>query len=720
AKVPGEVHLALFEHGLIEDPLYRYNDVENKWVAWSNWTYSKQFNVSNEDLKSQQVDLVLEGFDTVAEVFLNGQRIGTTRNMFRRYVFNVKHLLRSSTCNLLAIKFVSPVWYARQEAINYPYRVPPECPPDVQHGECSYNFIRKAAYSFSWDWGPSYPSLGVWLNLYLNMFDYASLEYVTCETVVDNNNWRLQISTFLLVSGQSFGKSLKVIVSISQLNVTYEEIVVLRAIHQKHDNSSSIKMWWPYGMGDQVLYAVVSHFELDSKMIRIGFRTVDLVQDYVQEDNGLTFYFSINNQPLFLKGSNWIPMTNFLTNQTSDEADWLLRSAIEVNMNVLRVWGGGVYETDEFYQRADELGILIWQDFMFACALYPTNRMFLDDVRLETIHQVVRRLKHHPSIIIWSGNNENEGVLANNWYGISDEDFPMYKSDYVKLYVDVIRDVILHEDMSRPYISSSPTNGLQTMKEGWVSKNPQDVRFGDIHFYNYTMDGWQPAFYLKPRMASEFGFQSWSSAESLLDVSRPKDDWKLMGEFALHRQHHSNGEKEIFYEINQHMEFNLTSKNDTEHFIHYVYLSQINQAMSVRAQVEHYRRSACLGLCGDGGTMGALYWQLNDVWQAPTWSSIEHNGKWKLLHYYARHFFSSYLISPVISEEVLNENGKKDDVIQFYSIIDHMYLDEVLHNSSNLTLTVSCYQIELFYVAKIWTFPYDQVFIRNFLSFFLC
>jgi beta-mannosidase len=313
-------------------------------------------------------------------------------------------------------------------------------------------------------------------------------------------------------------------------------------------------------------------------------------------------------------------------------------------MNILRVWGGGVYETEYFYDTADKLGILIWQDFMFACSMYPTNLEYLENVRTEVEYQLYR-LRHHPSIIAWSGNNENEAALADNWYN-TDTKRELYEKDYRELYIKTIREKVLEIEPveSRPFISSSPSNGVESEEENWVAKNPYDALYGDVHFYDYKADGWDPASYPITRFMSEFGFQSLPSL-STITTAYDFDDLGLFSQLNQHRQHHEDGNQEILFEIMTH--FSVPTIDD---FISIIYLSQINQAMSLKTGVEVCRRNrdtieykSSKGLC-----WGIMYWQLNDVWVAPTWSSVDFGGVWKLAHYFIKLSFANLLISPFI------------------------------------------------------------------------
>uniref|UniRef100_A0A8C0P0S0 Beta-mannosidase n=1 Tax=Canis lupus familiaris TaxID=9615 RepID=A0A8C0P0S0_CANLF len=577
-EVPGCVHSALRRRGFIQDPYYRFNDLNYRWISLDNWTYSKNFKIPFNISNWQKVNLIFEGVDTVAKVLLNNVPIGKTDNMFKRYSFDITSVV--SNVNSLELRFQSPVLYAAQQSkAHTSYSVPPDCPPLVQKGQCHVNFIRKEQSSFSWDWGPSFPTQGIWKDVRIEAYNICHLNYFTFSPIYDNHTqvWSLEIeSSFDVVSPKPI--SGQVIVSIPKLQTQQTYSIELQPgeriveLFVKINKNVTVETWWPRGHGHQTGYNMTILFKLVrglsiEKSTKVYFRTVELIEEPIEGSQGLSFYFKINGLPIFLKGSNWIPADSFQDRVTSDLLRLLLQSAVDANMNTLRVWGGGIYEQDEFYRLCDELGIMVWQDFMFACALYPTGRDFMNSVRAEVAHQI-RRLKYHPSIIVWGGNNENEAALMMNWYNIRASELHTYINDYVVLYVKNIRKIVLA-------VSS-------------------------------------------------------------------KEDWSYNSKFSLHRQHHAGGNDEMLLQIGFH--FKLPESTDPlQTFKDTIYLTQVMQAQCVKVETEFYRRSRSEIVRGQGYTMGALYWQLNDIWQAPSWASLEYGGKWKMLHYFARHFFAPLL-----------------------------------------------------------------------------
>nr|XP_012626414.1 beta-mannosidase [Microcebus murinus] len=678
-QVPGCVHSALLQQGLIQDPYYRFNDLNYRWISLDNWTYSKKFEIPFDFSKWQKVNLIFEGVDTVSKVLFNEVTIGETDNMFSTYGFDVSGLVGAA--NSVELRFQSAVLAAAQRSRAHAGPPPlPACPPREQKGECHVNFLRKEQCSFSWDWGPSFPTQGIWKDVRIEAYNICHLNYFTFSPVYDNGTkeWHLEIqSSFDVVSSKPVGGQVTVAIPKLQTQWTYkielqpgERIVELSV---KINENITVETWWPHGHGNQTGYNMTILFELDGglnieKSAKVYFRTVELIQEPIKGSPGLSFYFKINGFPIFLKGSNWVPADSFQDRVTSDVLRLLLQSVVDANMNTLRVWGGGIYEQDEFYELCDELGIMVWQDFMFACALYPTDQGFIDSVRAEVAYQI-RRLKSHPSVIIWGGNNENEAALSMDWYHINFTYLQTYMDDYVTLYVKNIREIVLAGDKSRPFIPSSPTNGAETIAEHWISKNPNSKYFGDVHFYDYISDCWNWKIFPKARFASEYGYQSWPSFSTLEKVSS-KEDWSFNSKFALHRQHHANGNNQMLNQARFH--FKLPESTDPlREFKDTIYLTQVTQAQCVKTETEFYLRSRSEIVEQQGHTMGALYWQLNDIWQAPSWASLEYGGKWKMLHYFARHFFAPLL--PV---------GFEDQSV-FY-----VYVVSDLHSSQTVALTV--------------------------------
>ncbi|XP_063774379.1 beta-mannosidase isoform X2 [Pseudophryne corroboree] len=575
--VPGCVHTALSSWGTIKDPYIGFNDVKYKWIIQDDWIYSKSFTLPPNIRQWQKVTLVCEGIDTVSTILLNRIPIMKTENMFNRYTIDITKIVAEE--NSLEIKFQSAVKWSEEKSTNHSYVVPPECPPKVQKGECHVNFIRKAQCSFSWDWGPSFPTQGIWKDIRIEAYNVVHMDYVSYVPVFDNSTsqWMIVIEpVFDVLTANPLSGHVFVLIPDLQVDQSHDLVIHpgqhLYKIIIKINASVPVGLWWPNGYGQQTSYNM-----------------------------SITFDF---------------------------EGEYIIKEAAKV-----------------------------WHDFMFACSLYPVDDWFLGTVREEVTHQI-RRLKSHPCIIVWSGNNENEAAIASDWFSIPTYMKEVYVQDYLTLYIKTIRVLALEMDATRPFIASSPTNGKETVKENWLSKDPYDNHYGDTHYYNYMTDCWDWTSYPKPRFASEYGFQSWPSFSTLQKISSP-EDWSYTSNFTAHRQHHASGNEQMTSQAGLH--YNMPKNTDpiTE-FQDTLYLTQVMQAQCVKLQTEFYRRSQSEIVNGLGYTMGALYWQLNDIWQAPSWSSIEYGGKWKMLHYYAKDFFAPVATSAFEDQEVLHIYGVSD------------------------------------------------------------
>ncbi|XP_056124977.1 beta-mannosidase isoform X1 [Rhinichthys klamathensis goyatoka] len=695
AEVPGCVHTALQRQGFISDPYYRFNDLAYRWISLDNWTYTTSFSVPTHVRQKEKAVLVFEGVDTISTISLNGVTIGKTDNMFRRYDFDVTGLLKDQE-NILQVWIMSAVTYASQKShAHTEYRVPPDCPPPVQKGECHVNFIRKAQSSFSWDWGPSFPTLGIWKGVQLEVFNTLRVLSFTTVPKYDtaHSSWNVEVELFFDVVVASKGL---VLLSIPLLHSEEFQLSLTPGQSRKSfvfQVNQSVSLWWPFGHGEQPLYDLKMVINLEggetfNAQRKVAFRTVELIQEPIPSSPGLSFYFRINGKPIFLKGSNWIPVHAFQDQVTTDMITILLQSAQKANMNALRVWGGGVYEQGIFYSLCDMYGIMIWQDFMFACALYPTEKDFIQTVR-EEVTQQVRRLKSHPSVVIWSGNNENEAAIATDWFNIPVAERPLYVKDYVKLYVENIRDIVLQEDSTRPFLVSSPTNGVESEKEGWVAQDPYDPHYGDTHYYSYYNDCWDWTAFPRTRFASEYGFQSWPSLSTLRKVS-VSSDWDFSSNFSSHRQHHEDGNQQMLKQAELH--YILPNSTDpVQKYRDTIYITQVMQAQCVKIQTEFYRRSRSDIVEGKGHTMGTLYWQLNDIWQGPSWSSVEFGGKWKMLHYWATDFYAPILSMGVedkgdlLMYAVSDSHSEQHDVKAKVKLYSWSSFDAVCSLESNVT-----------------------------------
>ncbi|KAG0308074.1 hypothetical protein BGZ98_009058, partial [Dissophora globulifera] len=682
ALVPGQAHLDLLRANVIrEDPYFGTNYVKDslRAIIPTTWVFEREFFL--EDLNYAFAVLDCEGLDTLARVTLNGIVVGSTQNQFRHYFLDVKSALKSGA-NELRIEFEEAVGHAKKQAEAYPYYVPDMFNMSAaQHGFPCRNFIRKEQCSFSWDWGPAFAPCGIWRPIWLRLDNGGVLvqtwSLVTSPTSMQDA-WEIKIRAKVRVDrDQPLWIRLK---SNDNRLPTLEyrvDATAGEAIVQAEFliEQSLVKLWWPLGYGEPTLYTFTAMLVNErqtcvaSHVFQSGFRRCELIQDQLEPGKpGDAFKFRVNGCDVFAKGTNWIPGHVFDSLMTMEKKRSLLESCVKANMNMIRIWGGGRYETEEFYKLCDELGVMVWQEFMFACALYPTDEVFLENVRQEVSDQV-QRLMAHPCIVLWSGNNENQEFMVKGsvkfnkslvvWDAATVQNPYVFTIDYHKLYIDTIMSTLHAVDSSRPFISTSPSAGLISANpytERYVLADSERGLYGDVHFYDYKHNGLHIEYYPNARFVSEYGAQSMPSFKAWKKISLP-DDWHPLSKLSVHRNHHGNGQPEMLQQIEFQFQLpirlssyyrsdpgisNMVSSETREGlFDLFCYLTQLTQARSIIGQTEHYIR----GRGNIDRTMGALYWQLNDIWPAPTWSSIEHGGRWKPLHYFIKHAFADVLVS---------------------------------------------------------------------------
>ncbi|KAK0419319.1 hypothetical protein QR680_014081 [Steinernema hermaphroditum] len=708
ATVPGDIYADLLNVGVLtEDPLKGQNDVALRWIGRTNWIYERKFTVDKPMYSKDTVLLVIRGLDTVGDVYINNYFVLSSTNQFHQHVINVRRYLQPGN-NKIVINFESPVNNADVSAklyeLNNAHFVPPDCPPPNYNGECHWNFIRKVQSSFSWDWGPSFPTTGIWQPMFIQATDSAYVDRLSGAVVKQGDNFVVNVELYIY---SAVTDSSEIHVYIPKLNIDKKILAKLKrdtmnkVVGAITIPASKVKLWWPNGYGQQNLYDVtaVAMFNgesLRSETIQIGFRTIELVQDFVDPSDvlkGRNFYFKINGVPIFLKGSNWIPVSSFPARNFTARMEFLLESARDIGMNALRVWGGGRFEAEEFYQMADRKGILLWHDLMFACALYPVDGAFLSNVKEEITTQITR-IKHHPSILVWAGNNENELAIRQRWWIVGSYPVGQQIKDYIKLYKDTIQPLVKELDNSRPFLLSSPSNGVETEEEGGVAVDPANPRYGDVHYYNDISNLWTPSTYQIPRCATEYGVQSYPLKHTMMQYIN-ESQWFYTSSDMLHRQHKPGGVLTVLKQVFDHFElpvgcnpsiFNDSSCLTGNFMSKFAYLSQFHQAIAYQVETEHYRRwRGRLDETGQGNTMCGLYWQLNDVWAAPTWSSIDFNLNWKPAHYFARRFFA-----PVIASMLV-----KNNVVQVFVVSD------LQTDISNATVTLD---------ALVWDNAFDPVY----------
>ena len=639
AQVPGTVHQDLINHKQLPDPFYGINEQKIQWVENEDWEYRTAFTVTPEQLKRDDAQLVFEGLDTYADVYLNGALLLKADNMFVGYTIPVKSQLRIGE-NLLHIYFHSPIRQTLPQYNSNGFNYPAD---NDHHDKHLSIFSRKAPYSYGWDWGIRMVTSGIWRPVTIRFYDAASISdyHVKQLALTDqlaNLSNELEINNIL-------SRPLQAEV---RINTSFEgsaEKSISQAITlQPGINHVSIPSevaspvrWMPNGWGKPALYDFSAQIIVEDKVVaeqshRIGLRTVRLVNE--KDKDGESFYFEVNGVPMFAKGANYIPQDALLTNVTTERYQTLFRDIREANMNVIRVWGGGTYEDDRFYDLADENGILVWQDFMFACTPYPSDPTFLKRVEAEACYNI-RRLRNHASLAMWCGNNE---ILEALKYWGFDKNFPpeiyqeMFRG-YDKLFHQLLPAKVKELDADRFYIHSSPYFANWGRPESWGIGDSHNwgVWYGQKTFESLDTD--------LPRFMSEFGFQSFPEMKTISTFAAP-EDYQIESEVMNAHQKSSIGNALI----RTYMERDYIIPEKFEDF---VYVGLVLQGQGMRHGLEAHRRNR--PYC-----MGTLYWQLNDSWPVVSWSSIDYYGNWKALHYQAKRVFAPILINPIQQNDSLN------------------------------------------------------------------
>jgi beta-mannosidase len=644
ASVPGCVHTDLLANGLIEDPFYRDNESKLQWIGKTDWEYRTTFDAPVALLKRRHVEMVFDGLDTYATVTLNGRTLLEADNMFRTWRVDAASALRRGA-NTLRILFRSPV----NEVLPLMAKMSYQLPASNDQGEKTSPHTRKAPYQYGWDWGPRFVTSGVWKPVRLEAWDDARLSDLRIiENRIGLESAQLTAEVEVVSSGET--DALIIVENVTDnAEAARRTLKLVAGTNKVAVNFNVIKprLWWPSGMGAQPLYDIralllvggredKSLRRVDETAARVGLRTMELRQQ--PDASGKSFTFVVNGVPVFAKGANWVPADSFPTRIKRERYRRLIESARDANMNMLRVWGGGFYESDDFYELCDELGIMVWQDFMFACSMYPGDEKFLENVRVEA-EENVKRLRNHPSIVIWVGNNEVETAWQH--WGWKQSLPPSLWDDYKKIFHGVLPRVVAALDPARPYWPSSPSSNLE--------EDSDSQRMGDVHYWEvwHAAKPFNEYERQHPRFMSEYGFQSFPSIETVKAYTVPADR-DIQSPVMLAHQKHPRGNQLI-------REYMLREYPEPKDFASFLYVSQVLQAEGIKVGAEHLRRIM-------PHNMGSLYWQLDDCWPVASWSSIDYFGRWKALQFYARRFYSPLLVSPHI----------EGDRISFHVVSDHV------------------------------------------------
>ncbi len=635
ANVPGDVYADLLREKQIEDPYFRNNEESLQWIGESDWIFTRTFNLDESFFRNEKIILHCDGLDTFSKVIINDSIIAKTDNMFRTYEWDVKNIL-SEGKNSIEIYFTSTIPYAKEKQaerpihcwgtfngyddkwiLHKPHKV------DITHG-----WIRKEQCNYGWDWGLMAVTCGIWRDIKLLGINTARIDNLYIRQTHNKNSVQLSIDINLETLSSEIQTNAKLTITHKGKTFYKENLKITgnnKNIILDIDNPN---LWWPAGMGKQPLYTVnielfdVDNNKLDSSSKNIGLRTIELVRE--NDEYGESFYFKVNGISFFAKGANWIPADGILANLPASRYYTLLEDAVKANMNMIRLWGGGIYEHDIFYDICDELGLVVWQDFMFACSTYPTfDDKFMDTVEHELIDNI-KRIRHHACIGLYCGNNELEQRLVGEEWS----ETTMSWKDYSRLFDKLMPKIVNELDPDTDYWPSSPHTPIGDRYEF------NDPNSGDSHLWD-VWHGKKPFEWFRTctqRFISEFGFQSFTEPK-VTDSFTIKEDRNITSYVMEHHQRSDIGNSTIMHYMLDWFKMPLGFDNT-------LWVSQILQALAIKYAVEHWRRNM-------HRTMGAIYWQLNDTWPGPSWSSIDYYCNWKALHYEAKRFFSPMLISGV-------------------------------------------------------------------------
>lgn len=643
-EVPCTVYGTLLENKKMENPYFRLEEYNARELLRQDYEFETNFYAENEIIQKDSVSLVFYGLDTIADIYLNDKKIGTADNMHRTWSYPVKEVIKDGE-NHLRIVFHSPINYMEkkmQESEDEISYIPVGC----MKGN---SYIRKAHCMFGWDWGPQLPDAGIFRTVELQAYDDYCLDSVKIEQIHNEDKVMLTITSDLSSSEMQEHDGYSVLTELFSpegSKISSEETKVI--YNRKSDSVNSIthmevihpELWWPNGYGAQPLYSVKINLckngeVVDSKMERIGLRTMTIS---TQKDQwGKEFCFQVNGIKIFSMGADYIPQDNILSRITKERTRDLLLQCVKASYNTIRVWGGGYYPEDDFYDICDELGLIVWQDLMFACNIYSMTEEFEQSIVLETIDNV-KRIQNHACLGIWCGNNEIESAWA--YWGWKDTHSKKLLADYIKQFEYVIPKAVKQLDQQNFFWPSSPSSGGCFDATG-------DENQGDVHYWD-VWHGLKPFTDYKKyyfRFCSEFGFQSFPSKKTVDAYTLPEDR-NIFSKVMESHQKNPDANGKILYYISATFQYPKDFKS-------LLYISQVLQAWAVQAGVEHWRRNR-------GRCMGAIYWQLNDCWPVASWASIDYYGRWKLLHYAAKKFFAPRMVSIDVEENradfyILNE-----------------------------------------------------------------
>ncbi len=637
ANVPGCVHTDLLSNKKIEDPYFRANEESQQWIGQKDWEYSTSFDVEKPMLANRTISLVFEGLDTYADVYLNGEPLLSADNMHRTWRINCTGKLKEKDNHLL-VYFHSVFKKAMPLITTAPFPLF-QFPNNDQADTMVSMYVRKAGYHFGWDWGPRLVTAGIWKQVSLEAFDISKIEGVQITT-------KSLAKNLAAMTGMIEVKSLQNTDGVISIKMEDQTIVNKKVALKAGLNKINVefevknpKLWWSNGLGKANLYSFaiqLSHDEqiADTYLVTTGIRTIKVVTE--KDQFGKSLYVVLNGRPVFMKGANYIPSDNF-TNRTSDKQyEFTVKSAAEANMNMLRVWGGGYFEKDIFYNLCDQYGILVWQDMLFACATYPANETYYKSVT-EEIKDNLKRIRNHPGLALYNGNNEVE-VAYYQWgykQKLNPENQLIQEANMKKLFYEVIPQAIQSVDSTRYYHPTSPNTGYNNIP----------LENGDVHYWS-VWHGKEPFESYNTnvgRFMSEYGFQSYPELETVKSFTLPEDRELNSKVMQSHQRCMADDLKDKGYGNRLIKHYMQQYYKEPVGFDNYLYVSQLLQQKGMAIAIEAHRRN--MPKC-----MGTLYWQINDCWPVASWSSIDYAGKWKAAHYKVRDLYKEFLISTMIEK----------------------------------------------------------------------
>lgn len=640
AQVPGCVHTDLLKNGKIPDPFYGTNEHDLQWIDKKDWEYVTTFDLDPHLSAHSRMDLVFDGLDTYADVFVNGTKMLSADNMFRSWRIDVKSQLKD-TGNVILIRFRSPIQEDLPKLEQLGYSLPATNDQSELGGLGDQKvsiFARKAPYHYGWDWGPRFVTSGIWREVRMEAWSEVRID----DLFIRQDEITVEQAKVTAVASIEAVQAWQGVLRVKVDGQVWEKEVNLSEGRQSVELElvlTAPKLWWSRGLGEANRYdfqaeLVKAERKAAEKRVRTGLRTVKLVRE--KDERGTSFYIELNGTPVFAKGANHIPNDSFITEVTVERYRHEIASAAESNMNMLRVWGGGIYEQDVFYELCDEYGMMVWQDFMFACSMYPGDEAFLENVRLEAEENLVR-LRNHPSIVLWCGNNEIDTAWShydeNGGWGwkqdYSEELREKIWSDYETIFHEILPEAVTDYAPGAEYWPSSPLASLSHDKEQHAHASTTS---GDIHYWGvwHNTEPFDHYNVHVGRFMSEHGFQSFPEPRTVRTYAEDSD-MELESQVMLAHQKNGAGNRLIKTYMDQY----YNEPKDFEAFLH---MSQIQQAEAMRTAIEAHRRNK--PYC-----MGTLYWQMNDCWPVASWAGMDYLGRWKALQYVVKRSFRDVSLS---------------------------------------------------------------------------